>query len=104
MPNERGQYGNGPRFPVSFYVGAEPTPSGRSAVPWILGGAAVIAGLALVGGYAARKEGPQRTAHEKEVRAWEAEFPGLPWYQDQVRSAEQLDSWERARDYWERTH
>ena len=103
MPNERGQYGNSPRLPVGHYIGAEPTPSGRSAIPWIVGGAAVIAGLAIVGGYSASKR-PQLTAHEREVREWEAEFPGLPWYMDQVKSAEQLDSWERARDYWERTH
>src|SRR5574342_219301 len=102
MANERGQYGN--RFLPTGYappqIGAEPT--GRSAIPWILGGAAVLAGLAIVGCYAASKQGPQLTAHEKEVQAWEAEFPGLPWYMDQVKSAEQLDSWQRARDYWER--
>ena len=56
----------------------------------------------MIGTYAAKR--PQLSAHEKEVRAWEAEFPGLPWYMDQVKDARQLDMWERARDHWERTH
>jgi hypothetical protein len=43
-------------------------------------------------------------AHEKEVRAWKTEFPGLPWYQDEVKDARQLDMWERARDHWEKSH
>jgi len=60
-------------------------------------------GLMVLGGtHAARR--PRLTAHEKEVRAWEAEFPGLPWAMDQVKSSRQLDQWERARDYWEKTH
>ena len=88
MANERGQYGS---------------PSSHSAVPWLVGGAGLVAvGLAVFGSHAARR--PQLTAHEKEVRAWEAEFPGLPWYMDQVKDSDQLDTWERARDYWERTH
>ena len=60
-----------------------------------------VAGIALFGAHAVSKR-PQLTAHEKEVRAWEAEFPGLPWYADQVKDSRQLDMWERARDYWER--
>lgn len=95
--NERGQYGP-PR------VGAEVSaPSGRSITPWILGGLGLaVVGLGLLGARAARR--PGLTPHEEEVRAWEAEFPGLPWYMDQVRDSRQLDLWERARDYWEKTH
>jgi len=61
-----------------------------------------VAGFAAIGSYAAKR--PRLTAHEKEVRAWEAEFPGLPWLMDQVKDSRQLDMWERARDYWEKTH
>jgi hypothetical protein len=61
-----------------------------------------VVGLAVLGGRAAAKQQPRLTAHEKEVRAWEREFPGLPWYADQVKDSRQLDMWERARDYWER--
>jgi len=98
MGNDRGQYGY-PR------IGAQgPEPAGRSHAPWILGGLGVaIVGLAVIGTQAA-KQRPRLTAHEKEVRAWEAEFPGLPWYMDQVKDSRQLDSWERARDHWERKY
>ena len=97
LSNERGQYG------TRMHVGAEPSePSGRSLVPWIVGGAALtVVGLALFGMHAAATR-PRLSAHEKEVRAWQAEFPGLPWYMDEVKDARQLDTWERARDYWER--
>ena len=67
----------------------------------VVGLAAV--GLAVLGARAAAENRPRLTAHEKEVRAWEAEFPGLPWYMDQVKDSRQLDMWERARDHWERT-
>lgn len=96
--NERGQYGFRPR------IGAEaPTPTGSSSkLPLVLG----VVGLATVGlfvlGARAKQQQPRLTAHEKEVRAWEREFPGLPWYADQVRDSRQLDMWERARDHWER--
>jgi hypothetical protein len=86
MANDRGQYGH----------------SGHSAIPWLLGGAGLAVGLAMIGAHAARRS--HLSEHEREVRAWEAEFPGLPWYMDQVKSSEQLDTWERARDYWEKTH
>jgi hypothetical protein len=86
MANDRGQYGS---------------PSGHSAVPWLLGGVGLAVGFAVVGSHVARR--PRLSAHEKEVRAWEAEFPGLPWYADQVKDSRQFDTWERARDYWERT-
>jgi hypothetical protein len=97
LTNARGQYGP-PR------LGAEASASsGRSIAPWLLGGVGLaVVSLALLGARAARR--PQLTAHEEEVRAWEAEFPGLPWYMDQVKDAGQLDLWERARDYWEKTH
>jgi hypothetical protein len=96
--NERGQYG-----PPRLRVGADaPESSGRSIAPWIFGGVGLaVVGIALASAAAKR---PRLTAHEKEVRAWEAEFPGLPWYMDQVKDARQLDLWERARDYWEKTH
>lgn len=95
--NARGQYG-----PPRIGAGVS-APSGRSIAPWLLGGLGLTAvGLALLGARAARR--PSLTAHEREVRAWEAEFPGLPWYMDQVKDSRQLDLWERARDYWERTH
>jgi hypothetical protein len=61
-----------------------------------------VVGLALFGAHAASKR-PRLSAHEKEVRAWEAEFPGLPWYADQGKTR-QLDMWERARVHWEKTH
>jgi len=100
MSNERGHYGSRPY--VGAYVGAD-APSGRSIVPWLLGGLGLaVVGLAAVGSQAAQR--PRQSAHEKEVRAWEREFPGLPWYMDQVKDARQLDTWERARDHWERTH
>lgn len=109
MANERGQYGRSPSAPRGWSVGADsrsaPGPSDRSLTPWIVGGGLAVVGLVLFGAHAASKrQGPRLTAHEKEVRAWEAEFPGLPWYMDQVKDARQLDTWERARDYWERTH
>lgn len=99
--NTRGQYG------VCIHVGAEPRPyapsGGSSRVPWMLGGVGLaIIGLVLIGTHAAKR--PHLSAHEKEVRAWETEFPGLPWYMDRVKDARQLDMWERARDHWERTH
>ncbi len=105
-PNERGQYGRGnyQQYGSIPLVGADAgSGSGRSITPWIIGGGLAVLGVALFGAYAASTR-PQVTAHEKEVRAWEAEFPGLPWYMDQVKSAEQLDTWERARDYWETKH
>lgn len=98
MGNDRGQYGR-PQ------IGADPATSGRSLAPWIVGGVGVaIVGLVVFGSHAAKQQGPRLTAHEREVRAWEAEFPGLPWYMDQVKDSRQLDSWERARDYWERKY
>lgn len=91
MANDRGQYGP-----------PHPGASGNSVVPWLLGGVGLAVGLAVVGSHVARR--PRLTAYEKEVQAWKAEFPGLPWYMDQVKDSSQLDTWERARDYWERTH
>jgi hypothetical protein len=77
--------------------------SGRSIAPWILGGLGLaVVGLAAMGGARAAANRPRLSAHEKEVRAWETEFPGLPWYADQVKDSRQMDMWERARDYWER--
>lgn len=97
--NERGQYG-----PSRIRIGADTPESGHSVAPWIFGGVGLaIVGFAVIGAHAASKR-PRLTAHEKEIRAWEAEFPGLPWYMDQVKDAHQLDLWERARDYWEKTH
>lgn|SRR5574341_243534 len=99
MSNERGQYG----FRLRVNVGAEaPKPSGRtigSIAPWIIGGVGVTV-VTLLGAHAAAAR-PRLTAHEREVRAWEAEFPGLPWRMDEVKDSRQLDLWERARDYWE---
>lgn len=98
--NERGQYGFRPR------IGAEaPTPAGASSkLPLVLGVVGLAAvGLVVLGARAKQQQQPRLTAHEKEVRAWETEFPGLPWYADQVRDSRQLDMWERARDHWERT-
>jgi hypothetical protein len=102
--NERGQYGRGnyPQYHAIPLVGAD-AGSPRSIAPWIIGGGLAVLGVALFGAYAASTR-PQATPHEKEVRAWETEFPGLPWYMDQVKSADQLDTWERARDSWERKH
>jgi len=98
--NERGQYGSHPCVPRVGGAGS-PGPSGRSIAPWLIGGVGLAAvGLALLGSHAARR--PRLSAHEKEVRAWETEFPGLPWYMDQVKDSRQLDLWERARDHWER--
>lgn len=90
--NDRGQYGR------PIYIGAEVP--GRSLAPWIVGGVG-LAVVALIGANAVAKR-PQVSAHEKEVRAWETEFPGLPWRMDEVKDSRQLDMWERARDYWER--
>ena len=96
--NERGQYGP-PRSDTG-----KTSSRGRSLSPWVLGGVGLtVVGLALLGAHA-RRSVPRLTAHEKEVRAWEAEFPGLPWYMDQVKDARQLDMWERARDYCEKSH
>lgn len=77
---------------------------GHSIAPWLLGGVGLtIVGLALWGPARTRLR-PKLSAHDREVRAWEAEFPGLPWYMDQVKDSRQLDLWERARDHWEKTH
>lgn len=103
LSNERGQYGDRPR------IGADPTPApskGFALNPLLIGGiglTAAIIGLAALGARAAAKQQPRLTAHEKEMRAWKAEFPGLPWNMDEVKSSRQLDMWERARDHWERT-
>jgi hypothetical protein len=100
MSNERGKYGAPPR------IGAEePTaPGASSKLPLVLGVVGLAAvGLAVLGARAKQQQQPRLTSHEKEVRAWEAEFPGLPWYADQVKDSRQLDMWERARDHWERT-
>lgn len=96
--NERGQYGNRLR------IGAEPPTAGSSSkLPLVLGVAGLaVVGLVVLGARAKQQQQPRLTAHEKEVRAWEREFPGLPWYADQVRDSRQLDMWERARDHWER--
>jgi len=96
--NERGQYGSRPR------IGAEATsPTGTSKLPLVLGVVGLAAvGLAVLGTRAAAVSRPRVSPHEKEVRAWEREFPGLPWYADQVKDSRQLDMWERARDHWER--
>ena len=100
MANDRGQYGSRPRIP---HIGADVGASARSIAPWLLGGGVLaVVGFAVLGSHAANR--PRLSAHEKEVRAWETEFPGLPWYMDQVKDARQLDMWERARDYWERKH
>jgi len=101
--NERGQYGSRSRP----RVGAEARssePSGQFTIaPWMIGGVGLaVIGLALVSAHAASKR-PRLSAHEKEVRAWKAEFPGLPWLMDEVKDSRQLDMWERARDHWERS-
>ena len=73
-----------------------------SKFPLMLGVVGLAAvGLAVLGARAAA-ERPRLSAHEKEVRAWEAEFPGLPWAMDEVKDSRQLDMWERARDHWEK--
>lgn len=102
MGNDRGQYGQGHGYGTPL-IGLNPP---KNLTPWIVGGAAVaLAALVVIGSQAAAaNQGPQLTTHDKEVRAWEAEFPGLPWYEDQVKTSEQLDTWQRARDYWERKH
>lgn len=69
-------------------------------VDWII--LAGAGGAFLGGAYITKR--PRLTTHEKEVHAWEAEFPGLPWYMDDVKDSRQLDQWERARDYWEKKH
>ena len=97
--HERGQYGSRP------HIGADapPTSTAGSKLPLMLGAVGLAAvGLAVLGSRAAAANRPRLSAHEKEVRAWEAEFPGLPWYMDQVKDSRQLDMWERARDHWER--
>ena len=96
MSNARGHYGS------RIYVGADAS-SGRSRVPWLLGSAGLVGVVAVLRAYSKRPR-PQLSAHEKEVRAWETEFPGLPWFMDAVKDSRQLDMWERARDHWERTH
>ena len=107
--SDRGQYGRASNgtygYPHGYpYIGQLPAMP-RNLTPWIVGGiGAALVGLVMFGSHAAGKQGPQLTAHDKEVRAWEKEFPGLPWYADQVKSAEQMDTWERARDYWEKKH
>jgi hypothetical protein len=106
--NERGQYGSRPRVPR---IGAEARSSEPSEgftiapwMPWMIGAAGLaVVGLALFGAHAAATR-PRSSPHEKEMRAWKAEFPGLPWFMDEVKDARQLDMWERARDHWERTH
>ena len=101
LSNARGQYGTRP------IVGAEARPfelpHSPTILPWVLGGVGLMAvGLTLLGMHASKR--PRLSAHEKEVRAWEAEFPGLPWLMDQVKDSRQMDMWERARDHWERSH
>lgn len=100
--NRRGHYG------PSRVAAATSGPSGSSSggftvTPWLIGGVGLaLVGVAVLGTQAAKR--PRLSAHEKEMRAWKAEFPGLPWYMDEVKDARQLDMWERARDHWERTH
>lgn len=95
--NERGQYSS------CLRIGADVTASTGPSAPLILGGIGLaVVGLAVLGARAAKQQQPRLSAHEKEVRAWQAEFPGLPWSMDEVKDARQLDMWERARDYWER--
>lgn len=97
--NDRGQYGA-----LTGVVASPSAPSSHSMfVPWLLGGAGLaVVGLALFGAHTAKR--PRLSAHEAEMRAWKAEFPGLPWYMDEVKDSRQLDLWERARDHWEKTH
>ena len=85
-------------------VGDVARPSNLATItPWMLGGVGLMTvGLALLGRHAVNR--PRLSSHEKEIRAWETEFPGLPWLMDQVKDSRQLDMWERARDHWERTH
>jgi len=92
----RGEYGK------RSAVGANAQSTASSKLPLLLGGLGVaVVGIAILG---ARSAQPKLTAHEKEMRAWQAEFPNLPWAMDEVKDARQLDLWERARDHWERTH
>ena len=101
MGNDRGQYGHGHSYGHPL-IGLDPP---KNLTPWIVGGIGLaLVGLVVLGSQAAANQGPQLSAHDKEVRAWEREFPGLPWYQDQVKSTEQMDMWERARDHWEKKH
>lgn len=95
MANARGQYNKSACL-------STPEPAGHSIVPWLLGAGFVGIGLTVLRSYAKREQ-PRLSAHEKEMRAWRAEFPGLPWYMDEVKDSCQLDMWERARDHWERT-
>jgi len=98
--NERGQYDCRPRIGADVQSAS----TGPSTLPLVLGGIGLaVVGLAVLGARAAKQQGPRLTSHDKEVRAWEAEFPGLPWLMDQVKDSRQLDMWERARDHWERT-
>ena len=93
MSNERGHYGSRPR--VGAAIGADmqlPKPSGHSTVPWLLGGVGLVAVGLTVFGYTKRQR-PRLSAHEKEVQAWETEFPGLPWAHDAVKDSRQLDLW-----------
>ena len=103
MGNDRGQYGQGQSYghPLTTpLIGLDPP---KNLTPWIVGGIGVaLVGLLVLGSQAAANQGPQLSTHDKEVRAWEAEFPGLPWRMDEVKSSDQMDTWERARDYWER--
>lgn len=103
MSNERGHYGSHLRIGADARLSEPSGPSGHPNAPWLLGGAGLVAVGLLVLGYTKRPQ-PRLTAHEKEVRSWEAEFPGLPWYADQVKDSRQFDMWERARDHWERSH
>jgi hypothetical protein len=96
MSNARGEYGSRP------FIGAEPS-SINGALPWLVGGALATLGLLAAAGYSKRPR-ETITEHQKEVRAWERAFPGLPWYMDQVKDSRQLAVWERARDQWEQTH
>ena len=101
MGNDRGQYGHSSWYGQSL-IGLDPP---KNLTPWIVGGIGVaLVGLVVLGSQAPAKQGPQLTAHDKEVRAWQAEFPGLPWYADQVKDSRQMDMWESARDHWERKH
>ena len=100
MGNDRGQYGDRHGYGQPL-IGLDPP---KNLTPWIVGGIGVaLVGLVVLGSQAAAKQGPQLTAHDKEVRAWEAEFPGLPWAMDEVKDSRQMDMWERARDHWERS-
>lgn len=100
--NERGQYGSCPRSPRIGADAGPQVPAGRPIAPWLIGGFGLaVVGLAIWGARVARR--PRLSAHEREVREWQDEFPGLPWYMDQVKDSRQLELWERAREHWERT-